>query len=230
MRAKSERRQQAEALRREQGLSYREIEAAIGVGRGTLSGWLKDIQLTPDQEVHLQRRLRANRGSFAARALPINRARHQQARDAAYAAGAAVAARLAGTDDVDELALAMLYLGEGSKTHGRVQMANTRADILRYFLRALRRLYQIDEQRLSFRLNLVPAAAPEEASFAAWWARELPAPPDRFQKAQYDARSTAVTLTAEYRGVCTVTYADTFLQQRLLGLAQAYVASIAMAE
>ena len=90
MRVKTERRLQAEALRREQGLSYKEIRALTGISLGTLSGWLKEIELSPEHEQRLQARLRANRGAFAARAMPINRERHQRARDAAYASGAAV--------------------------------------------------------------------------------------------------------------------------------------------
>jgi hypothetical protein len=42
-------------------------------------------------------------------------------------------------------------------------------------------------------------------------------------KAQFDRRSGASTITADYHGVCTVTYHDTYLQQRLLGLAYTYI-------
>lgn len=223
MRKKTEARLCAEALRREQGLSYREIEAATGIRRSTLSGWLKHIALSPEHEARLQARLRANRGAFAARALPINRARHQQVHLMAQAAGAAVVARLPAASEVDELALAMLYLGEGSKSYGRVQMANIRVDVLRYFVASLRRLYDIDERRLTFRLHLVPAARSQEESFIRWWADELQTEPDRFQKTQYDARSVVAQLTPDYRGVCTATYADTYLMHRLMALAAAYL-------
>ena len=77
MRAKSEDRLKAEKLRRELGLSYTEIAERTDVSKSTLSNWLRDIPLTPQQEARLQERLHTNRASFAARALPIYRERHR---------------------------------------------------------------------------------------------------------------------------------------------------------
>jgi hypothetical protein len=225
MRPKSARQLKAESLRREKGLSYREISALTGINKSTLSNWLRDISLLPEQEARLQDRLQKNRAGFAARSLPINRARHQQARLGAYQAGVSVIASLPHNTAVYELALAMLYLGEGSKSGGRVQMANADAAILRYFLQSLHNLYQIDAKRLGYRLNLVPAAQKIEADLVRWWARELQISPGDFDKTQYDNRSRATQLTGTYHGICTITYADTFLQQRLIGLAQSYTSA-----
>jgi DNA-binding transcriptional ArsR family regulator len=80
MRTKPEKRLLAERLRRDHGLSYREISILTGISRSTLSSWLRAIPLTPEQEARLQDRLRRNRSSFAARALPINRERYRRAR------------------------------------------------------------------------------------------------------------------------------------------------------
>lgn len=223
MRQKSELRLRAEALRREEGLSYREIQALTGINRSTLSGWLKDIALSPEQDARLQARLRSNRGAFAARALPINRARHQQARDEAYAAGAAVAAALPDALGVHELALAMLYVGEGAKRSGHVQIANTNPAVLRYFLWALRQLYSVEEARISFRLNLVEGARALEEEYKVWWCTELGCRLERFTKSQFDTRKPASAITGNYRGVCTISINDTRLQHRIFGLAWTYI-------
>ena len=175
--------------------------------------------------MRLQERLRANRATFAARAWPINRERHARAREEAYRGGANVAATLPDDRAVDELALAMLYLGEGSKSGNRVQLASTDAGILRYFVRALISIYGVDRGRLSFRLNLVEAARPIEQQLKLWWSQELKCSLDQFIKTQFDRRSRGTELTGDYHGVCTVTYYDTYLQQHLLGMAHAYVCS-----
>lgn len=52
MKAKINERHQARLLRR-QGLSFREIHAIIGVSKGTLNLWLKDIELTSEQKQRL---------------------------------------------------------------------------------------------------------------------------------------------------------------------------------
>ena len=223
MRAKSYARLQAEQLRQEQGLSYNEISALTGINKSTLSMWLRDIPLSPEQEARLQERLQNNRAAFAARALPINRLRHQRARQQAYEAGANIVANLPNKTDIDELALAMLYLGEGAKRNSTVQIANTDPDILRFFLDALKSLYQIEEDRVSFRLNLVEVARPLEKELIAWWRQQLNCTPESFRKTQFDARSRATQLTGNYHGVCTLSYNDVYLQQRFLGLARTYL-------
>lgn len=223
MRAKSQHRLRAERLRAEEGLSYKEIAARTGLSKSTLSHWLRDIPLQPEHESRLKERMRANRAGLAARAWSTNRQRYLQARQAAYNAGADVLSRLPDHASVEELALAMLYLGEGSKSGNRVQLASTDVAILRYFTVALVRLYEIDTGRLSFRLNLVAIARPQEEALRIWWSEQLGYGSDQFLKTQFDTRSAATELTGDYHGVCTATYHDTYLQQRLLGLADSYL-------
>jgi hypothetical protein len=230
MRAKSAKRLEAERLRKEEGFSYREIEEFSGISRSTLSNWLRDIPLTPQQEARLKERLRVNRATFAARAWKTNRERYKRAREEAYCKGADVVTDLPNRTCVDELALAMLYLGEGSKSGGRVQMASIDPSILRYFLWSLRSLYNAEEERLSFRLNLVEAARPLEQGLLQWWAKELDCSQQQFIKTQFDARSSRTQVTEDYHGVCTITYNNTNLQQRILGLAYAYVQSRVVAD
>ncbi len=223
MRAKSSQRLLAEKLRREQGLSYREIAGRLKVNKSTLSGWLKHIALTRRQEERLHKRLQENRSRFAARAWPINRQRYAQARQAAYQSGTEVVAGLPQESGVDELAFALLYLGEGTKGQGKVQVASMDADILHFVCWALRRLYSVDERRLTFRLNLIEAARPREKTLINWWARTLEGAPGQFTKTQFDVRQPERPASKDYHGVCTVTYSDTYLQQHVLGLAQTYV-------
>jgi hypothetical protein len=96
---------------------------------------------------------------------------------------------------------------------------------LRYFLNTLKRIYKVDESRLSFRLNLIDAAVTLEKDFIEWWKTELHYPNARFSKTQYDSRSQAKMMTSDYHGVCTLTYYDTYLQRRLISLATVYINS-----
>jgi len=225
MRVKTEKRIMAEKLRKEQGLSYSDISELTGVSKSTLSAWLKHIYLSDEQQIQLRKKMETNRASFAARAWPVNRERFHNARQQAILDGSNILSELPKHRSVDELSLAMLYLGEGSKSYGRVQIASTEARILRYFLTNLKRLYMIDEKRLSFRLNLINAAYPLEKELISWWKNELCYPNARFIKTQYDSRSTKELITDNYRGVCTLTYYDTYLQQRILSLANTYIST-----
>jgi len=223
MRAKPENRILAEKLRVEQGLSYNEISSLTGTSKSTLSGWLKGLLLTEEQRLKLQEKMEANRSTFAQRAWLVNRERHEKAHTIAVQAGINVVNELPKHRSIDELSLAMLYLGEGSKGYGRVQIASTQANILLYFLAMLKKLYQINETRLSFRLNMVNAAKPHEEEYILWWKTELRSPHARFLRTQYDPRSRVTKITNGYHGVCTLTYYSTALQQRLINLANAYI-------
>jgi transcriptional regulator with XRE-family HTH domain len=225
MRVKTEKRIMAEKLRREQGLSYSDISKIIGISKSTLSAWLKHVNLSDMQQKHLRNKMETNRASFAARAWPVNRERFLNSRQQAIRDGVDILSELPMDQSVDELSLAMLYLGEGSKSYGRVQIANTEARILRYFLKMLKQLYRINENRLSFRLNLINAAYPLEKEFISWWKNELYFPNARFIKTQYDSRSHKESITGDYHGVCTLTYYDTYLQQRIISLANTYIST-----
>lgn len=221
---KSPRRQLAEKLRIEEGLSYSEITARTGISQSTLSGWLRHIRLTPAQQARLDAKLRAHRAGFGARVWPMHRKRFDEARERAARAGAEVAAQLPDAVAVDELALAMLYLGEGSKQRGTMRLANMDPHVLRFFLWTVRRLYPIDEARLSFRLNLAATARSAESTHIDWWCRQLNCRREQFRKTQFDPRSRRTETTTDYHGVCTVNYDDTYLQERVLSLARTYLA------
>ena len=59
----------------------------------------------------------------------------------------------------------------------------------------------------------------------AWWATRLGMPLTRFEKTCYDKRPREVNLTEDYHGVCILRCLDTYLQQRILGLAHSYLES-----
>jgi transcriptional regulator with XRE-family HTH domain len=222
MKGKSEKRLLAEQLRREQGYSYNEISEQVGVSKSTLSGWLKHISLTLAQEQRIQRRIEDNQTAFVATARKTNKERYQRAREQAYQQGEFVASMLPDNKTVHELALAMLYLGEGDKTGNRVQIANTDPAVLGYFLWAMKELYDVDRTEIVLRLNLIEAARPLESEMIEWWADALGCTVNQFQKTQFDGRSRSTHITEDYRGVGTVTYADTYLFERLMGVYSAY--------
>ncbi|MBK6793194.1 MAG: hypothetical protein IPG80_11825 [Anaerolineales bacterium] len=223
MKAKSEKRLLAEHLRTELGFSYNEISEQIGVSKSTLSHWLKHILLTLEQEERIQQRIEDNQAAFVAHARKTNQKRYKDAREQAFQLGVEVASALPENDAVHELALAMLYMGEGDKTGNRVQIANTDPAVLQYFLWAVEKLYQINRGEMTLRLNLVEAARSHEDQMKNWWAECLNCKTSQFIKTQFDQRSQSQDLTGDYRGVCTITYNDTYLYERLVGVYSSYV-------
>jgi hypothetical protein len=69
------------------------------------------------------------------------------------------------------------------------------------------------------------AARHLENVMITWWAEQLSSSPEQFRKTQFDKRSKYSEIQGEYHGVCTVTYNDTYLFHRLLGVYSAYIQS-----
>ncbi len=224
MRAKSKKRLLAEQLRLGQGLSYSEISEQIGVSKGTLSNWLKHITLTPEQEERIQQRIESNQSVFVAHARQVNQERFRHARTIAFQIGVNIVSNLPDDNAIHELALAMLYLGEGDKTGNHVQIASTDPMILQYFLWGMENLYKVDRKLISLRLNLIELARPLEKQMLEWWAFQLFCSTTQFTKTQFDPRSKRTEITGNYHGVCSITYNDTYLYERLTGAYSSYIA------
>ena len=218
MKGKSEKRLLAERLRRERGYSYNEISEQIGVSKSSLSNWLKHISLTLEQEQRIQQHIEDNQTTFVAKARKVNKERFQKARKQAYQIGESIALSIPDNPAVHELALAMLYLGEGDKTGNRVQIANTDPAVLKYFLWAMEKLYAVDRTEFTLRLHLTEAARSFESRMIKWWANQLNCSTRQFQKTQFDPRSKVQRITDDYHGVCSVTYNDTYLFERITGV------------
>lgn len=179
--AKDELRAEALALRAT-GCSVPQIAQRLGVSRSTAYLWVREVPLARDGERERERRKAHSKVMTDARW-----AAYRQARDddqaAAHESAAAVVGRL---DERDLLLLgAVLYWCEGTKSKpwrrdDHVQFVNTDPGLLALFLRFLETC-GTDRTAPTYRVSIHETADAEAA--AAWWARTLGLPPDRFRRA-----------------------------------------------
>lgn len=157
-------RDEARRLRLE-GASITEIENALGVARSSVSRWVRDVELGPEQRARLVERVRlgpivaAERKAAAARAV---RGEHQEAgrllaraRRADYAAGC------------------MLYWAEGSKHRNSVTLTNSDPELVAYFLAFLRRHFEVENSKVSLRCNLFTDHAARQREIEDFWLAKL---------------------------------------------------------
>lgn len=134
--------------------TYDEIAAELGVSKGSVSLWVRDVEFEPRP-----RRTARKRGPNKlerAKADEIERLRVE---------GIERIGRLSERDLL--IAGTALYAGEGSKTDGDVRFANSDPRMVVLFLVWLRRFFDIDESRL--RLNLYLHEDQDlEAAFTFW--------------------------------------------------------------
>lgn len=159
-----ERRAAALAMRLE-GRSYREITAALGVPKSTLSGWLSDVPLSDEHRTRLAQR---SEEGIRSRAVAIRAGRIRRT-EVLQAAAAAEIGQL--TDRELFLLGVAAYWCEGAKEKpwGRshvVSFINSDPSLIRLFV-AWTALVGIDSQDLIYRLSIHERA--DVAAATAHW-------------------------------------------------------------
>lgn len=158
------------------GRSYREIQQEVSVSKGTLSLWLRDVTLSPEQKD------RITRLSDWGRQKGANKKR--DARIEAQGRIAEKATQEIGILSARELLIAgaILYWAEGSKDKPwrrseDVTFINSDPGLVRVFLAWLEML-GIPKERLAFRLSIHDTADLGRAT--TYWADLVGVAPDRF--------------------------------------------------
>lgn len=138
-------RVEARRLRREDGLTLRSIAARVGVSPSTVLEWTRDIELTQEQ----QEAIRSSDAAREARAAG-NRAMRSRARQRRLAAQDH-GRQLAAQEEPLHVTGCMLYWAEGSKRRNDVEFTNSDPDMMRTFVKFLRRCYGVaqDDLRLT---------------------------------------------------------------------------------
>ena len=206
---------------RQRGASIRDIETRLGIPRSTLSYWMQHVKLSDYHIKSLKRR--ADRALTVAR---IEAVKWHNAQKAARIEQASHEARqtLARIDTTDnavlELTLAILYLGEGMKKSGTTAMGNSDPLILRFFVRALQRLYEVPIKDMKCELHLRADQNPRKTT--RYWSTKLGIPASNFGKSHIDGRTLGRTTYPHYKGVCIVRCSRVAIQRKLVYIATTF--------
>ncbi len=202
-RAKDDLRETAVAMRKE-GRSYREIREVVGVSKGTLSLWLRDIPLTEDQ----QRALDLRTPAAATRRARAIRASAAQRRARIEAEARAQITNLSESELF--VAGVVAYWAEGAKnkpwrTGQSVKFSNSDPRLIQLFVAWLR-LVGVSPDRLIFRLHIHQSADATDA--LAFWSKVVDAPASQFGNTtvkSHNPKTVRKNVGADYHG-CLVVY------------------------
>jgi hypothetical protein len=128
------------------GWSIKEIEQELCVSRCSVSLWVRDVELGPEQQSRLIEKTRL--GPLVAAERKAATAR--ETRRGYQAAGRS----LARERDATYAAGCMLYWAEGSKARNTVKLTNSDPELLAYFLRFLREQFNVENSRVRLACNL----------------------------------------------------------------------------
>lgn len=206
---------------RKQGFSIGKIENDLGIPRSTLSGWLRDIELTKKQKGKLlQNQKDALVEARKKAVLWHNAQKNKRLREAEDAAKKTLENIDIANHAFLDLALAFLYLGEGSKRHAETALGSSNPDILKFFLVGLKNIYDVDASKIKCELYLRADQDPDK--IRRYWSRTLDIPLDNFKQINIDKRTAGIATYSYYKGVCNLRCGKVAIQRKLVSLANLF--------
>jgi hypothetical protein len=187
-----------------------DIAAEIGVSRGSVSLWTRDVHFEPRPRARAR-----GRGPNA-----LQRAKAAEIEHLLLEGRQ----RIGALSDRDLLiAGTALYAGEGFKRDGTVGMANTEPRILRLFCSWLRAFFDIDESRLRVRLYLHQGLDLEAAT--TFWEQTTRIPRSQFRQPYRAQPDTTRRASKHLMGCPAVTYSCSHTHRLVMGLVHALLPS-----
>lgn len=212
-------REEARRLRREEGLSLKEICKWLNIAKSTASVWGRDIPLTAVQQAALHERMEACYAGRAAGAEAV-RAKHQALRKQYQQAG-----RLKAREhDPLHLAGCMLYWAEGAKSRNSLSMVNSDPDMMVFYLRFLRECLNIKDEEIDLRITCYLGNGLSLDQIESYWIELLRLPRSCLRKSiiNKQPRSSQQRGRKLLSGVCKLSVHRTRYAMHVLGAIQEY--------
>lgn len=209
---KTAERDRARTLR-QQGASIKEIASTVCVTQSTVSRWVRDIELTSEQQLALRERdprfaahLNGS-GAVAAKALEA-RVQHQQA------------GRKLIASDHDFAILCAFYWAEGEKARNALRLSNSDPDLIALFLDLLRRTFGLADDAVRINCNLFADHEQRRHCIEDFWLQRLRLPRSSLLKStvnSYSKYRAKKRLNALPYGTCRLVVNDTKIVQTIYG-------------
>lgn len=182
--AKSEEKLKAFAMRRE-GKSIKEIAKQVGVSSGSVSAWVREIELTPEQRAFLTKRQIASGEQGRQKGADSNRERKEMRIREAREASSQRFSSLS-IEQLFVLGLG-LYWGEGSKSPRNKSLILTNSDpaIIKLMIRWFSDCFGVDQSRFRPRICIADTHRDREEILLSYWSKTLGLPVSQFSKTSF---------------------------------------------
>lgn len=214
---KTRERELARRIRRDEGAAINEIAERVGVSKSSVSLWVRDIELTTEQEQALLARNPAYNRQLSGWRKAADFRRRQRA---GYQGDGRRRARL---QDPGFVAGCMLYWAEGSKKRNQLQFANSDPVMARFFVDFLKKYFNLRGDEIRITCHLYADHLEQQAAIEQHWLDELGLPRESLRKSvvnvysKYSQRKRVGNLPY---GTCRVVVSRTWVTQTIFGAIQ----------
>jgi len=146
-------KQEAIRLRKEEGLSLREISRKLNISKGSVSLWVRNIELTEEQKEKLHPIKLVNDQMDKAREVGIKNAKNK--RIEYQKEGREKLINLQGEQKDLFISGCMLYWGEGTKKNNKnsVALSNSDAKMLKFFILFLKKCFNLENKDIDLYIH-----------------------------------------------------------------------------
>jgi transcriptional regulator with XRE-family HTH domain len=214
---KTRERELARRIRRDEGAAINEIAERVGVSKSSVSLWVRDIQLTTEQEQALLARNPAYNRQLNGWTKAADFRRRQRV---GYQDDGRRRARL---QDPGFVAGCMLYWAEGSKKRNQLQFANSDPVMARFFVDFLKKYFNLRGDEIRITCHLYADHLEQQVDIEEHWLDELGLPRESLRKSvvnvysKYSQRKRVGNLPY---GTCRVVVSRTWVTQTIFGAIQ----------
>jgi transcriptional regulator with XRE-family HTH domain len=145
---KTKERERARQLRGEQGRAIKDIARLLNVAPSSVSRWVRDVELTPEQHDSLRRANPAYNRQLAGRKSSCRRALERRLEYQNHGR------ELARRGDPFHAAGCMLFWAEGARSRNQLRFSNSDPAMIRFFMRFLRAYFAIPDDKLRVWCNM----------------------------------------------------------------------------
>ncbi len=200
MKLRIEDRQKAIDLRR-QGLTYNEIRQRIPkLSKGTLSGWLKNVELSDVQKNRILENVETTRHAGQIKGAWANRIKAQKRIEQINVLAIAEFKDLA--KDPRFIAGLSLYWAEGAKTSGSFQFINSDPEMIKIMMSWLREVCNLSREEIGVRVYVHKVYSDEKPE--EFWSKIVGVPVTDFKRTVYKPTPWTIKRNPSYMGCCRI--------------------------
>ena len=202
---------EARRLRKEEGLSLKEIAERLNVAKSSVSLWVRDVELTDDQIAVLAEKS-CHYKQAGCRWSEINREKRREYRQR-------------GKDKVAKnidlfVAGCMMYWSEGAKDRNSARLANTDVFFLKLYKKFLVDCFDVKENELKLHIHCYLDNGKDLDNIESYWCKELNLSRDAFMKTTIVKKhpmSKGLKKNKHPHGVATLVLNRTDVVQEIFG-------------
>jgi hypothetical protein len=206
------------------GSSLGEISLQTKIPKNTLSGWVKDIQLTKSQKERLKQKIIASGAIGRHLAVKVNREKIERWKDGIKEKVKHFEKYAYANLETGKLICGLLYICEGAKYPASryLYFANSDYRLIHFFLNLLRKIYRINENKLRFSIGY--RFDQDYERLKSYWSNLTGIPKLKCLNSKPDKRTKdKPTLREDYKGICRIIYYDVSLQFELQSIGETII-------